>query len=155
MLSSSPEVWLVDDGPKTRHLKVMMQGRIRCAIPGGVSSTASQAQSRGSRTSVSFAQTRSGTLYAGLVGELLTRPSSTFILLMAYVCRCLAMCDTCREALASKSAPAKHRCPCCRQSFVISYHFNSRKLIHSPFQCGWIFEDLHSLEKGNINHVFI
>ncbi|KAF8969568.1 hypothetical protein BDZ97DRAFT_1653538 [Flammula alnicola] len=35
--------------------------------------------------------------------------------IICWPCRCLAMCDNCREALASKSAPTKHRCPCCRQ----------------------------------------
>ena len=85
----------------------------------------------------------------------LSDPSCTFILLMEYVRRCLAMCNGCREALASKSAPAKHRCPCCRQSFVPFFLFKNQKLIRTPFQCGRIFEDLHSLEEGNINHVFI
>ncbi|KAG2019752.1 hypothetical protein CC2G_005162 [Coprinopsis cinerea AmutBmut pab1-1] len=35
--------------------------------------------------------------------------------IICWPCRCLAMCDGCREALASRSAPTKHRCPCCRQ----------------------------------------
>ncbi|KDR73721.1 hypothetical protein GALMADRAFT_100588 [Galerina marginata CBS 339.88] len=35
--------------------------------------------------------------------------------IICWPCRCLAMCDSCREALASKSTPSKHRCPCCRQ----------------------------------------
>lgn len=33
---------------------------------------------------------------------------------ICWPCRCLAMCDGCREALAARSAPTKHRCPCCR-----------------------------------------
>ncbi|KAF8912185.1 hypothetical protein CPB84DRAFT_1761521 [Gymnopilus junonius] len=36
--------------------------------------------------------------------------------IICWPCRCLAMCDSCREALSSKSAPSKHRCPCCRQT---------------------------------------
>ena len=32
------------------------------------------------------------------------------------LCRCLAMCDNCREVLGSKSARSMHRCPCCRQT---------------------------------------
>ncbi|KAF9014146.1 hypothetical protein BDQ17DRAFT_1386668 [Cyathus striatus] len=32
---------------------------------------------------------------------------------ICWPCRCLAMCDGCREALATRSAPTKHRCPCC------------------------------------------
>ncbi|KAF8163684.1 hypothetical protein B0H34DRAFT_650577 [Crassisporium funariophilum] len=36
--------------------------------------------------------------------------------IICWPCRCLAMCDGCREALASRSAPTKHRCPCCRQT---------------------------------------
>lgn len=35
--------------------------------------------------------------------------------IICWPCRCLAMCDGCRESLASRSAPNKHRCPCCRQ----------------------------------------
>ena len=35
--------------------------------------------------------------------------------IICWPCRCLAMCDGCREALASRSAPSKHQCPCCRQ----------------------------------------
>ncbi|TFK23453.1 hypothetical protein FA15DRAFT_670473 [Coprinopsis marcescibilis] len=35
--------------------------------------------------------------------------------IICWPCRCLAMCDSCREALASRSAPTKHSCPCCRQ----------------------------------------
>ncbi|CAA7270987.1 unnamed protein product [Cyclocybe aegerita] len=36
--------------------------------------------------------------------------------IICWPCRCLSMCDNCREALASRSAPTKHRCPCCRQT---------------------------------------
>ncbi|KAF9561137.1 hypothetical protein CPC08DRAFT_689286 [Agrocybe pediades] len=36
--------------------------------------------------------------------------------IICWPCRCLAMCENCREALASKSTPSKHRCPCCRQT---------------------------------------
>jgi hypothetical protein len=35
--------------------------------------------------------------------------------IICWPCRCLAMCDGCREALAARSAPTKHRCPCCRR----------------------------------------
>jgi len=34
---------------------------------------------------------------------------------ICWPCRCLAMCDGCREVMAGRSAPAKHRCPCCRR----------------------------------------
>jgi hypothetical protein len=36
--------------------------------------------------------------------------------IICWPCRCLAMCDNCREVLGSKSAPSMHRCPCCRQT---------------------------------------
>jgi len=36
--------------------------------------------------------------------------------IICWPCRCLAMCDNCREALAPRSAPTKHCCPCCRQT---------------------------------------
>lgn len=35
---------------------------------------------------------------------------------ICWPCRCLAMCNGCREALAARSVPSKHRCPCCRRS---------------------------------------
>ncbi|KAJ7264011.1 hypothetical protein B0H12DRAFT_1180471 [Mycena haematopus] len=35
--------------------------------------------------------------------------------IICWPCRCLSMCDGCREVLASRSAASKHRCPCCRQ----------------------------------------
>ncbi|KAI0076423.1 hypothetical protein K474DRAFT_1597913 [Panus rudis PR-1116 ss-1] len=36
--------------------------------------------------------------------------------IICWPCRCLALCDDCRENLASRSAASKHICPCCRQS---------------------------------------
>jgi len=30
-------------------------------------------------------------------------------------CRCLALCDDCRENLASRSSASNHNCPCCRR----------------------------------------
>ncbi|PFH51671.1 hypothetical protein AMATHDRAFT_142020 [Amanita thiersii Skay4041] len=36
--------------------------------------------------------------------------------IICWPCRCLSMCDGCRDVLASRSAPAKHRCPCCRRN---------------------------------------
>ncbi|KAI0034050.1 hypothetical protein K488DRAFT_46407 [Vararia minispora EC-137] len=36
--------------------------------------------------------------------------------IICWPCRCLALCDDCRENVASRSAPSKHFCPCCRQS---------------------------------------
>ncbi|KAJ6509023.1 hypothetical protein C8R45DRAFT_1208587 [Mycena sanguinolenta] len=36
--------------------------------------------------------------------------------IICWPCRCLSMCDGCREVLAGRSAASKHRCPCCRQS---------------------------------------
>jgi len=35
---------------------------------------------------------------------------------ICWPCRCLAMCDDCRENLASRSSASKHRCPCCRRN---------------------------------------
>lgn len=35
--------------------------------------------------------------------------------IICWPCRCLAMCDQCRESLATRSSSAKHHCPCCRQ----------------------------------------
>ncbi|KAJ7935437.1 hypothetical protein B0H13DRAFT_1947791 [Mycena leptocephala] len=35
--------------------------------------------------------------------------------IICWPCRCLSMCDGCREILASRSSASKHRCPCCRQ----------------------------------------
>ncbi|KAF9469449.1 hypothetical protein BDZ94DRAFT_1244496 [Collybia nuda] len=34
---------------------------------------------------------------------------------ICWPCRCLAMCNPCREALAAQSAASTHRCPCCRR----------------------------------------
>ncbi|KAJ7288516.1 hypothetical protein C8J57DRAFT_1280535 [Mycena rebaudengoi] len=36
--------------------------------------------------------------------------------IICWPCRCLSMCDVCREVLASRSSASKHRCPCCRQT---------------------------------------
>ncbi|KAJ7212287.1 hypothetical protein GGX14DRAFT_697227 [Mycena pura] len=36
--------------------------------------------------------------------------------IICWPCRCLSMCDGCREVLASRSSASKHRCPCCRQA---------------------------------------
>ncbi|KAJ7075886.1 hypothetical protein B0H15DRAFT_916541 [Mycena belliarum] len=36
--------------------------------------------------------------------------------IICWPCRCLSMCDGCREVLASRSSASKHRCPCCRQT---------------------------------------
>ncbi|GJE87852.1 hypothetical protein PsYK624_039360 [Phanerochaete sordida] len=35
--------------------------------------------------------------------------------IICWPCRCLALCDDCRENLASRSAASKHLCPCCRR----------------------------------------
>lgn len=35
--------------------------------------------------------------------------------IICWPCRCLALCDDCRENLASRSAASKHICPCCRR----------------------------------------
>ncbi|KAJ3835788.1 hypothetical protein F5878DRAFT_627003 [Lentinula raphanica] len=35
--------------------------------------------------------------------------------IICWPCRCLAMCDSCRESLAARSSASKHRCPCCRR----------------------------------------
>ncbi|KAK0211329.1 hypothetical protein DFS33DRAFT_371615 [Desarmillaria ectypa] len=36
--------------------------------------------------------------------------------IICWPCRCLTMCDNCRESLASRSSSSKHRCPCCRRN---------------------------------------
>jgi len=36
--------------------------------------------------------------------------------IICWPCRCLAMCDNCRDVMSSRGAPSKHRCPCCRRS---------------------------------------
>lgn len=36
--------------------------------------------------------------------------------IICWPCRCLALCDDCRENLASRSAASKHICPCCRRT---------------------------------------
>ncbi|KAL4248858.1 hypothetical protein ABKN59_003979 [Abortiporus biennis] len=36
--------------------------------------------------------------------------------IICWPCRCLAICDDCRENLASRSAASKHLCPCCRRN---------------------------------------
>jgi len=36
--------------------------------------------------------------------------------IICWPCRCLALCDDCRENLASRSSVSKHTCPCCRTS---------------------------------------
>ncbi|KAI0062367.1 hypothetical protein BV25DRAFT_1804386 [Artomyces pyxidatus] len=35
--------------------------------------------------------------------------------IICWPCRCLALCDDCRENLASRFSASKHTCPCCRQ----------------------------------------
>ncbi|KAJ7712454.1 hypothetical protein B0H16DRAFT_1813377, partial [Mycena metata] len=35
--------------------------------------------------------------------------------IICWPCRCLSMCNGCREVLGSRSSASKHRCPCCRQ----------------------------------------
>jgi len=35
--------------------------------------------------------------------------------IICWPCRCLALCDDCRENLASRSSASKHTCPCCRR----------------------------------------
>ncbi|KXN91484.1 Protein ASI3 [Leucoagaricus sp. SymC.cos] len=35
--------------------------------------------------------------------------------IVSWPCRCLVMCDQCREILAARGSPGKHGCPCCRQ----------------------------------------
>ncbi|KAM6500194.1 hypothetical protein JOM56_003208 [Amanita muscaria] len=39
--------------------------------------------------------------------------------IICWPCRCLAMCDNCRDVMSSRSAPSKHRCPCCRRRSVL------------------------------------
>ncbi|KAI0700447.1 hypothetical protein BC835DRAFT_1266294 [Cytidiella melzeri] len=36
--------------------------------------------------------------------------------IICWPCRCLALCDDCRENLASRTAASKHICPCCRRN---------------------------------------
>jgi len=35
--------------------------------------------------------------------------------IICWPCRCLALCDDCRQNLASRHPASKHMCPCCRQ----------------------------------------
>ncbi|PCH37637.1 hypothetical protein WOLCODRAFT_95538 [Wolfiporia cocos MD-104 SS10] len=35
---------------------------------------------------------------------------------ICWPCRCLALCNDCRETLASRSHPSMHTCPCCRRT---------------------------------------
>jgi len=35
--------------------------------------------------------------------------------IICWPCRCLALCDDCRQNLASRFSASKHTCPCCRQ----------------------------------------
>ncbi|KAL1707185.1 hypothetical protein EV121DRAFT_199836, partial [Schizophyllum commune] len=35
--------------------------------------------------------------------------------IICWPCRCLSMCNACRESLAAQSGSSKHRCPCCRR----------------------------------------
>ncbi|KAI5900631.1 uncharacterized protein SCHCODRAFT_02608408 [Schizophyllum commune H4-8] len=35
--------------------------------------------------------------------------------IICWPCRCLSMCNSCRESLAAQSGSSKHRCPCCRR----------------------------------------
>ncbi|KAH9832854.1 uncharacterized protein C8Q71DRAFT_713682 [Rhodofomes roseus] len=35
--------------------------------------------------------------------------------IICWPCRCLALCNDCRENLASRSSASKHTCPCCRR----------------------------------------
>ncbi|CAK5284403.1 unnamed protein product [Mycena citricolor] len=39
--------------------------------------------------------------------------------IVCWPCRCLSMCDACRESLSARSAAHKHRCPCCRQTLIL------------------------------------
>ncbi|KAL1742841.1 hypothetical protein HDZ31DRAFT_65586 [Schizophyllum fasciatum] len=34
---------------------------------------------------------------------------------ICWPCRCLSMCNACRESLAAQASASKHRCPCCRR----------------------------------------
>ncbi|KAI0053945.1 hypothetical protein FA95DRAFT_1480416 [Auriscalpium vulgare] len=36
--------------------------------------------------------------------------------IICWPCRCLALCDDCRENLASRFSASRHTCPCCRQA---------------------------------------
>ncbi|KAI0748740.1 hypothetical protein C8Q80DRAFT_1173378 [Daedaleopsis nitida] len=36
--------------------------------------------------------------------------------IICWPCRCLALCDDCRNNLASRSSASKHTCPCCRRN---------------------------------------
>ena len=54
---------------------------------------------------------------------------SFFFLFFKFLNRCLAMCDNCREALASRSAAIKHFCPCCRQTWVFFFFRSSSETI--------------------------
>ncbi|KAF8844547.1 hypothetical protein BDN67DRAFT_962924 [Paxillus ammoniavirescens] len=36
--------------------------------------------------------------------------------IICWPCRCLALCDDCRENLATRTSSSKHTCPCCRRN---------------------------------------
>jgi hypothetical protein len=83
---------------------------------------------------------------AGLVGEFHGR---IFFIRVAYfrlgLSRCLALCDDCRENLASRSSSAKHKCPCCRQKCVFFLSGCKSCLPVGYYKCGGVFQDFRSV----------
>ncbi|TFK93229.1 hypothetical protein K466DRAFT_479001 [Polyporus arcularius HHB13444] len=66
---------------------------------------------------------RQATRSAGRDEELLSENARTCVIctveprdIICWPCRCLALCDDCRNNLASRSSASKHACPCCRRS---------------------------------------
>ena len=52
--------------------------------------------------------------------------------------RCLALCDDCRENLASRQSASKHSCPCCRRAWVSMLHLISH-IIRETAPTDWFF----------------
>lgn len=42
--------------------------------------------------------------------------------IICWPCKCLALCNDCRENLASRVSASKHSCPCCRRRYAGSMH---------------------------------
>ncbi|KAJ7695984.1 hypothetical protein B0H17DRAFT_412996 [Mycena rosella] len=63
--------------------------------------------------------------------------------IICWPCRCLSMCDACREVLASRSSASKHRCPCCRQTCVVL--ISALEFLLKSRQRGRIFTNLYSV----------
>ncbi|KIP08512.1 hypothetical protein PHLGIDRAFT_374874 [Phlebiopsis gigantea 11061_1 CR5-6] len=68
-----------------------------------------------------FVQERRAAKHGGAVDEARLESRRSCVIctveprdIICWPCRCLALCDDCRENLASRAAASKHLCPCCR-----------------------------------------